>query len=84
MTRSQSDGPELKISPTTSRAEALDALESVLPFDRRDTLAALLTDEDVETRATSPAKAWVNVFRRVILTPLVGDRRPILGMTQSR
>ncbi|WP_353646271.1 site-specific integrase [Mesorhizobium sp. WSM2239] len=31
------------------RAEALDALESVLPFDRRDFLATLLTDDDVET-----------------------------------
>ncbi|MER8548869.1 tyrosine-type recombinase/integrase [Mesorhizobium sp. M1169] len=31
------------------RAEALDALESVLPFDRRDFLAELLTDDDVET-----------------------------------
>jgi integrase len=31
------------------RAEALDALDSVLPFGRRDTLAALLTDDDVET-----------------------------------
>jgi len=31
------------------RAEALDALEAVLPFDRRDFLAGLLTDDDVET-----------------------------------
>jgi integrase len=31
------------------RAEALDALDSVLPFDRRDFLAGLLTDDDVET-----------------------------------
>ena len=31
------------------RAEALDALDSVLPFDRREVLAELLTDEDVET-----------------------------------
>ncbi|MER9606480.1 site-specific integrase [Mesorhizobium sp. M0243] len=31
------------------RAEALDALESVLPFDRRDFLADILTDDDVET-----------------------------------
>jgi hypothetical protein len=33
----------------TRRAEALDALDSVLPFDRRDRLAELLTDDDVET-----------------------------------
>src|SRR4051812_47430723 len=31
------------------RAEALDALDSVLPFDRREQLAELLTDDDVET-----------------------------------
>ncbi|MEI8703508.1 site-specific integrase [Mesorhizobium sp. ISC15] len=31
------------------RAEALDALDSVLPFDRRDFLAELLTDDDVAT-----------------------------------
>ncbi|MCA1407756.1 site-specific integrase [Ensifer sp. IC3342] len=31
------------------RAEQLDALDAILPFDRRDQLAALLTDDDVET-----------------------------------
>lgn len=31
------------------RAEELDALHSILPFDRRDQLAALLTDDDVAT-----------------------------------
>ncbi|RWJ00147.1 site-specific integrase [Mesorhizobium sp.] len=31
------------------RAEVLDALDSVLPFDRRDFLAELLTDDDVAT-----------------------------------
>lgn len=31
------------------RAEALDALDSVLPFDRREFLAGILTDDDVET-----------------------------------
>ncbi|BCH19988.1 integrase (plasmid) [Mesorhizobium sp. L-2-11] len=31
------------------RAEALDALDSVLPFDRRDFLAGVLTDDDVAT-----------------------------------
>ncbi|MBP2238668.1 integrase [Sinorhizobium kostiense] len=31
------------------RAEELDALDAILPFDRRDQLAALLTDDDVET-----------------------------------
>lgn len=31
------------------RSEELDALEAILPFDRRDQLAALLTDDDVAT-----------------------------------
>ncbi|MBV7518933.1 site-specific integrase [Ensifer sp. ENS12] len=31
------------------RAEELDALDSILPFDRRDQLASLLTDDDVVT-----------------------------------
>jgi integrase len=31
------------------RAEELDALEAILPFNRREKLAELLTDEDVET-----------------------------------
>ncbi|MER9655766.1 site-specific integrase [Mesorhizobium sp. M0152] len=31
------------------RSEGLDALEAVLPFDRREFLAGLLTDDDVET-----------------------------------
>ena len=32
-----------------AKAEALDALEAVLPFDRRDFLATILTNEDIET-----------------------------------
>jgi integrase len=31
------------------RAEELDALDAILPFDRRDQLAALLTDDDIAT-----------------------------------
>ncbi|MDX0518414.1 hypothetical protein GOL81_28325 [Sinorhizobium medicae] len=31
------------------RAEHLDALDAILPFDRRDQLAASLTDDDVAT-----------------------------------
>lgn len=31
------------------RSEQLDALDAILPFDRRDQLAAILTDDDVET-----------------------------------
>jgi integrase len=33
----------------TRRAEALDSLDAILPLDRRDLLAALLTDDDVDT-----------------------------------
>lgn len=32
-----------------SRAEQLDAFDAILPFDRRDQLAELLTDDDVAT-----------------------------------
>ncbi len=35
--------------PVLARAEQLDALDAILPFDRRDQLAVLLTDEDVAT-----------------------------------
>jgi len=35
--------------PVLARAEELDALDAILPFARRDQLAALLTDEDVAT-----------------------------------
>lgn len=31
------------------RAEELDTIASVLPIDRRDELAELLTDQDIET-----------------------------------
>ena len=39
------------------RAEALDALDSVLRFDRRDFLAGLLTDDDVATPSHSSRAA---------------------------
>ena len=35
--------------PAQRRAEELDALDAILPFDRRDQLAVLLTDDDVAT-----------------------------------
>ncbi|MFX9784316.1 hypothetical protein ABTP12_18215, partial [Acinetobacter baumannii] len=35
--------------PETRRALQLDALASILPMERRDRLAELLTDEDVAT-----------------------------------
>ena len=36
--------PPLAIDPETRRAHQLDALAAVLPMDRRDRLAQLLTD----------------------------------------
>jgi len=35
--------------PVLQRAEQLDTIAAVLPMDRRDELAELLTDQDVET-----------------------------------
>jgi hypothetical protein len=35
--------------PVLSRAKELDALDAILPFDRREQLAELLTDDDVAT-----------------------------------
>ncbi len=37
------------ISPVARRAMELDTIASVLPIDRRDELAELLTDQDIET-----------------------------------
>ncbi|MEY9325812.1 site-specific integrase [Sinorhizobium fredii] len=43
-------GPRISATEAMHRrAEELDALDAILPFDRRDQLAALLTDEDVAT-----------------------------------
>lgn len=41
--------PKPHSDETLRRAEALDALDAVLPFSRRDFLAGILTDDDVET-----------------------------------
>ena len=41
--------PDPLSAAVARRAEALDAIAAVLPFDRRDQLAALLTDDDVAT-----------------------------------
>lgn len=41
--------PQPLSDETLRRAEALDALDAVLPFGRRDFLAGILTDGDVET-----------------------------------
>lgn len=53
-----------------ARAEALDALDSVLPFDRREFLAGLLSDEDVATLAPfGQARHWRKHFARPCLRP---------------
>ncbi|MGX5806378.1 integrase, partial [Bradyrhizobium sp. Arg314] len=41
--------PKPASDATLRRAAALDALDSVLPYDRREVLAKILTDDDVET-----------------------------------
>ena len=41
--------PALLADPETRRALQLDALSAILPMDRRDRLAQLLTDDDVAT-----------------------------------
>jgi site-specific recombinase XerD len=41
--------PNALVEPQTRRALELDALAAILPMDRRDRLAGLLTDDDVET-----------------------------------
>jgi hypothetical protein len=41
------DAPALHLDPETRRALQLDAFAAILPMDRRDRLAELLTDDDV-------------------------------------
>ncbi|MBB2842516.1 UNVERIFIED_ORG: integrase [Rhizobium etli] len=41
--------PTAAPDPVARRAEALDTIAAVLPIDRRDKLAEILTDQDVET-----------------------------------
>lgn len=41
--------PAVPSDAVLKRSEQLDALDAILPFDRRDQLAAILTDDDVET-----------------------------------
>ncbi|MCP1758738.1 MULTISPECIES: hypothetical protein [Bradyrhizobium] len=38
-----------RVDPETRRALQLDTLAAILPMDRRDRVAQLLTDDDVET-----------------------------------
>jgi integrase len=41
--------PPANVETALRRAEELDALDAILPFDRRDQLAAILTDDDIAT-----------------------------------
>ncbi|MDX4075543.1 integrase, partial [Brucella sp. NBRC 113783] len=41
--------PSAPVSAVERRAETLDTIAAVLPMNRRDMLAGILTDEDVET-----------------------------------
>jgi integrase len=41
--------PAIPSDAVLKPSEQLDALDAILPFDRRDQLAAILTDDDVET-----------------------------------
>jgi hypothetical protein len=43
------NAPARHLDPETRRVLQLDALAAILPMDRRDRLAELLTDDDVET-----------------------------------
>jgi len=52
------NAPALDPDPETRRALQLDALAAILPMDRRDRLAELLTDDDFETLRPSRAKVW--------------------------
>ena len=45
----EGNAPALDLDPETRRALQLDALAAILPMDRRDRMAELLTDDDVET-----------------------------------
>lgn len=40
------------------RAQELDTIAAVLPIERRDELAELLSDEDVATRGIWSIRAW--------------------------
>ena len=46
---SEAPSPALPRDPLTKRALELDALAAILPMDRRDRLAEILTDDDVAT-----------------------------------
>ena len=45
-------------NPVARRALDLDALAAILPMDRRDRLAEILTDDDVATLKHLAGKAW--------------------------
>lgn len=52
------------IVPSTAIASRGAALDAILPFDRRDQLAALLTDDDLATLKHPPVRAWAKIRSR--------------------
>ena len=72
--------PPLAVDPETRRAHQLDALAAVLPMDRRDRLAQLLTDDDVETlkhlaRRGNTLRALASDLAYLQAWAVRGDRR---------
>ncbi|MBB3919713.1 hypothetical protein GGQ65_007060 [Rhizobium fabae] len=50
--------PNTSLTAVERRAEELDTIAAVLPMERRDELAELLTDSDVETLRHLVNQGW--------------------------
>lgn len=50
------------MSAVDRRAHELDTIAAVLPMERRDELAELLSDQDVETLRHLSTKVWANTL----------------------
>lgn len=64
------------------RAEEFDALDAILPFDGRDQLAALLSDDDVATLKHLAAEGMGENTLRALASDLAISR-PGAGWTPS-
>jgi hypothetical protein len=62
--------PALHLDPETHRALQLDALAAILPIGRRDRLAELLTDDDIETLKHLAREAMGEDSLRVLASDL--------------
>jgi integrase len=58
------------LESVVKRAEQLDALDAILPFDRRDQLAEILTDDDVETLKHLASEGMGNNTMRALASDL--------------